>query len=172
MLRKKYKKLCFLSTALLTISFSCSSNTSTEFNQETFEELIPALLIPEDPGLITAIECPALIETQSTCTANIGDTQVSFIVEGPDSSGGINVVTEFGLIWAEEVSQELKGQLDSDLGISHQVICDPKVRIAEEGQSFSCIVTDPSEGTHVFTVKVNDSLGNLDLQLIHGTSNG
>ena len=31
-----------------------------------------------------------------------------------------------------------------------------KVRIAEEGQSFSCIVTDPSEGTHVFTVKVND----------------
>ncbi|MEC9034566.1 MAG: hypothetical protein VYC89_04110, partial [Actinomycetota bacterium] len=64
------------------------------------------------------------------------------------------------------------GQFDSDLGISHQVVCDPKVRIAEEGQSFSCIVTDPSEGTHVFTVKVNDSLGNLDLQLIHGTSNG
>ena len=165
MQRKKYEKSSFLFTVLLVVVCSCSSNASNTFNQETFENLIPSLLIPEDPELVTAIQCPTLVGNQSTCTASIGDTQVSFVVEGPNKAGEINVVTEFGLIWAEGVSKEVKGQLDSDLGISHQVACDPKVRIAENGQSFSCIVTDPSGDTHVFTIKVKDALGNFDLQL-------
>jgi hypothetical protein len=105
---------------------------------------------------------------ENTCTANIAGTEVTFAVEGPDASGQINVVPEFGIIRVTDIDQKVKTQLDSDLGVSNQVICSPDVRVAQRGQTFSCIVTDPSGEVHLFMADIQDTQGNFHLRLDTG----
>ncbi len=159
------RAFALLIISFLTIVIGCASKDFNTFDQEAFEELVPSLLVPDNPEIVTSIKCPTFEETQSICTADIAETEISFIVEGPDSSGQINLISEFGLIWATDIGQKVKAQLDSDLGISNQVMCSPNVRIAQSGESFSCIVTDPYGGSRSFVADIQDTQGNFHLRL-------
>lgn len=164
------KRMGIRASTLLTIFFlaiviGCASKDFNTFNQESFEELIPSLLVPENPDIVSSVNCPTFEETPSTCTADIGETEISFIIEGPNSSGQINLVSELGLIWATDVGQKIKTQLDSDLGISNQVTCSPNVRVAQNKQAFLCIVKDPSGNNRSFVAEIQDTQGNFYLRL-------
>ena len=122
-IRMGVRPLSLLTILFLFIVIGCSSKDFNAFDQEIFEESVPLLLIPENPEIVTSVNCPTFVQSESTCTANIAGAEVTFVVEGPDASGQINVVPEFGIIRATDIDQKVKTQLDSDLGISNQVIC-------------------------------------------------
>jgi len=152
----------------LFIVIGCSSKDFNTFDQEIFEESVPLLLIPDNPEIVTSVNCPTFAQSESICTANIAGTEVTFVAEGPDASGQINIVSKFGIIWATDINQKIKTQLDSDLGISNQVTCSPNVRVAESGQIFSCMVTDPSGEVHFFMADIQDAQGGFHLRLDAG----
>ena len=154
-----------LIASFLIILTGCASKDFNAFDQKSFEESIPSLLVPDNPEIVTSINCPTFEEIQSTCTANIAEVEISFVVEGPDSSGQINLVSELGLIWSTDIGRKVKTQLDSDLGISNQVICSPNVRVAQSQQVFSCLVIDPSGGSRSFVAEIQDTQGNFHLRL-------
>ena len=166
--RMGIRPLCFLIVLFLFIVAGCSSKDFNTFDQEIFEESVPLLLIPDNPKIVTSVKCPTFVQSESTCTANIAGAEVTFVVEGPDASGQINVVPEFGIIRATDIDQKVKTQLDSDLGISNQVTCSPNVRVAESGQIFSCMVTDPSGEVHFFMADIQDAQGGFHLRLDAG----
>jgi len=162
------RPLSLLTILFLFIVIGCSSKDFNAFDQEIFEESVPLLLIPENPEIVTSVNCPTFVQSESTCTANIAGTEVTFVAEGPDASGQINIVSEFGIIWATDINQKVKAQLDSDLGISNQVTCSPNVRVAESGQIFSCMVIDPSGEVHFFVADMSDDQGNFHLRIDAG----
>ena len=167
-MRMGTRPLSLFIVLFLFVVIGCSSKDFNTFDQETFEESIPSLLIPDNPEIVTSVKCPAFVQSENTCTANISGTEVTFVVQGPDALGQINVVPEFGIIRATDIEQKVKTQLDSDLGISNQVTCSPNVRVAEIGQIFSCMVTDPSGEAHFFMADIQDAQGNFDLRLDAG----
>ena len=166
--RMGIRLLRLLIVLFLLLAIGCSSEDFDTFDQETFEESVPLLLIPDNPEIVTSVKCPTFEQSENTCTANISGTEVTFVVEGPDALGQINVVPEFGIIRATDIEQKVKTQLDSDLGISNQVTCSPNVRVAETGQIFSCMVTDPSGEDHFFMADIQDAQGNFHLRLDAG----
>ena len=167
-IRMGVRPLSLLTILFLFIVIGCSSKDFNTFDQEIFEESVPLLLIPDNPEIVTSVNCPTFVQSESTCTANIAGTEVTFVAEGPDASGQINIVSEFGIIWATDINQKVKAQLDSDLGISNQVTCSPNVRVAESGQIFSCMVIDPSGEVHFFVADMSDDQGNFHLRIDAG----
>ena len=167
-MRMGTRPLSLFIVLFLFVVIGCSSKDFNTFDQETFEKSVPSLLIPDNPEIVTSVKCPAFVVSENTCTANIAGTEVTFVVEGPDASGQINIVSEFGIIRATDIDQKVKTQLDSDLGVSNQVTCSPNVRVAQSGQTFSCIATDPSGEAHLFMADIQDTQGNFHLRLDTG----
>ena len=167
-MRMGVRPLSLLIVFFLFIVVGCSSKDFNTFDQEIFEESVPLLLIPDNPEIVTSDNCSTFVHSERTCTANSTGTEVTFVAERPYASGQIYIVPEFGIIWATDINQKVKAQLDSDLGISNQVTCSPNVRVAESGQIFSCMVIDPSGEVHFFMADIQDAQGSFHLRLDAG----
>ena len=132
-----------------------------------FEESIPEILAPGFPGVVSEVQCQEA-NGSLTCTAEIVGEKVSLDVEGPNDDGEVTVSFAENLIWGDEVAQQVKQQLDTDLGLDHTVSCSPEVQIARTDQEFACLVEEPAGRQYKFMAQLLDAEGSFRLSLVVG----
>ncbi|MBT3247690.1 MAG: hypothetical protein HN361_02435 [Actinobacteria bacterium] len=149
----------------LLLVVSCGSETVESFDVPALEESIPEVLAPGFPGVVGEVECQE-VNDSLTCTAEIAGEKVSLDVEGPNGDGEVAVSFAENLIWGDEVAQQVKQQLDTDLGLDHTVSCSPEVQIARTDRMFACTVVEPSGSPHEFVAQLLDEEGAFKLSLV------
>ncbi len=151
----------------LLLVVSCGSETVESFDVPALEESIPEVLAPGFPGVVGEVECQE-VNDSLTCTAEIAGEKVSLDVEGPNGDGEVAVSFAGTLIWGAEVAQQVKQQLDADLGLDHTVSCSPEVQIARADQEFACLVEEPAGRQYKFMAQLLDAEGSFRLSLVVG----
>lgn len=151
----------------LLLAASCGSEIVESFDVSALEESIPEILAPGFPGVVSEVQCQEA-NGSLTCTAEIVGEKVSLDVEGPNDDGEVTVSFAENLIWGDEVAQQVKQQLDTDLGLDHTVSCSPEVQIARTDQEFACLVEEPAGRQYKFMAQLLDAEGSFRLSLVVG----
>jgi len=149
----------------LLLAASCGSEIVESFDVPALEESIPEILAPGFPGVVSEVQCQEA-NGSLTCTAEIVGEKVSLDVEGPNDDGEVTVSFAENLIWGDEVAQQVKQQLDTDLGLDHTVSCSPEVQIARTDQEFACLVEEPAGRQYKFMAQLLDAEGSFRLSLV------
>jgi len=144
------------------VSVACGAGSPAGVDVEALERAVPALLVPEHPEMVVDVSCPT-IEVDAagpvTCSATIAGLVVPIVVYGPDEDSRMKVESEVELVMAAEVASSSETRLDADLGIDNEVGCEPVLRVARAGQSFTCTATEPDGRAHVLIATLLDGTG-------------
>jgi len=139
-----------LCAALLVMTVSCADAPVPALDIEAIEAEVPGLLVPTHPELVLDVDCgdpdPDGLGPIA-CTAILSGMEIPVVVHRPAIDGQIRVKSPVVVVDAVEVAAEVAERLESDLGVPNLVVCVPAVRVAAQGEQFSCSATDPGGRT-------------------------
>jgi len=159
-----------LFTVLVVLATGCGGAPLPAFDLEAIEAEVPALLVPAHPGAVDEVDCgdpdPDGLGPVA-CTAILSGREIPVVVHRPAIDGRIRVESPVMVVDAAEVAARLAIRLESDLGKPNLVQCAPAVRVASEGEEFSCTARGPEGHTLslVATLLGGDGSFRVDLDL-------
>ena len=159
-----------LFTVLVVLAAGCGGAPLPAFDLEAIEAEVPALLVPAHPGAVEEVDCGDPYPDglgPVACTAILSGREIPVVVHRPAIDGRIRVESPVMVVDASEVAARLAARLESDLGKPNLVRCAPAVRVAGEGEQFSCTAIGPEGRTLslVATLLGGDGSFRVDLDL-------
>jgi hypothetical protein len=157
-----------VAVAIAALVAGCSTERSLD--RATLEAEVAAQLLPDYPGLVTAVTCPDLAEPapldRFDCQAMVGAQNVSVAVE---LGGTLEELTaaasvDARLVAASEVAALLSATFGDEIGIQTGVDCGQPVVALPEDEPVRCSAIDPTGVVRQFDVTVGAD-GALQLRL-------
>ena len=160
--------------ALVVVAFgvvlSGACATERTLDRSGLEASLVEQLLPEYPGLVTGVACPAVPEPAPavtlTCQAMLGEQLVDVDVVLGGTEGELTSTASIAarLVAAEEVATLLATTFGAELAIPTRVDCGQAVAALPEGDVLTCYATDPDGVVRRFDVAL-DETGALELTL-------
>lgn len=163
------RSAAWLVVALALASLAACS-TERRLDVETIEAGVFAQLFPEHPGLVSAVNCPELIEPMPgqrfSCATQIGEQiiDVPVVLGGTIEALEATVELDDRFVRAGEIADLLAETFTTEIGISTAVDCGQPVLVLEPGSALLCTAVDTSGAMRQFDVLVAAD-GTLDLAI-------
>ncbi|MEM7092468.1 MAG: DUF4333 domain-containing protein [Actinomycetota bacterium] len=157
-----------LIVALLLVLSACSVERALD--GDGLAAQVQEQLFPEHPGLVSAVECPSLIEPQPgdslACGAQLGSQiiDVEVVLAGTVDDLRAEAVVDDRFVAASHLAELLALTFSAEIGLATTVDCGQPVLVVEPGAPIVCIATDPSGVQRSFDVLVADD-GSVELEI-------
>ncbi|MEQ8840408.1 MAG: hypothetical protein RIB98_05475 [Acidimicrobiales bacterium] len=149
---------------------SCAEPAPPTLEAGSLEASLPAAVWPDDPALVTDVDCPGLdvevVAQAVACTAMLDGASVTVDVavdEAIEGQAATTATVRETLFVVAEAADQLAARLATDLGIEPPTVaCDRAVVIAEAGTELACVArrdADPID----FVVRLLDDTGGWTL---------
>lgn len=157
--------------ALVVLLAACAEAAPPTLDVDSVHDVVPALVWPDDPELVTDVSCPDLlaeiIAQSVACTATLaGEPVIADVVV--DEVGFVAASVRQQLFRLADAADQLADRLAADLGIAAPTVtCDRAVVLARTGAEVGCIATH--DGSPIdFTVRLLDGDGNWTVDIAPG----
>lgn len=134
------------------------------------ERDIAEQLLPEYPGAIRSVSCPATADPQPggslLCVATLGSDVIDVRVGigGTEDALTTRASVDARFVAVNEVAALLAATFGDEIGLVTSVDCGQPVLVLDENEPVVCRATDPSGVTRAFDVTIDDQ-GEVGLSL-------
>jgi hypothetical protein len=140
------RSLTALALAFVLLAGACAEPGPPTLATGSLEGSLSASIWPDDPGLVSDVDCPALdvelIAQTTTCTALLDADPVTVDVQ-IDELGAATATVREPLFRLADAETELATRLRDDLSLEAiEATCEGTVLVAEPGRAISCEATD------------------------------
>ena len=151
-----------LATLVLAGLFAgCAS--SLAYDSDGLERQIPALLVPDDPEVVTDVQCPDVLPltTISTrCLAVIGGSQVGVDVMLTED-GDAEISSDAYLVETASIAAAARARLGEDLDVVTVTCPGSAVVVSVPDSQIACDAIDSDGNSHSMTVTIISATGDF-----------
>lgn len=149
------------------VAVSCAANGGVEV--ATLEDQLQRDLLPEHPGLVSAVTCPEEIKPdagdQVACVAMIGATHADITVTFGAERGVAAATVEDRLVDVIELNRLAAERLSADLELPISLACPFPVMVINVDDEVTCVATDERGVERQLGLRVDDA-GLVSIRLL------
>lgn len=155
------------SALVATVTLGCAEPAPPSLDGDALVESLPASVVPDDPGLVTAVSCPdpipEVVAQRLECTADLGGHPITVDVD-VDVEGRATVAVREPLFDLDLAADEVAGRLEGDLGRRPDVVCPGTVVVLVVGDRIACTATLEDRAIEL-EIELTDEAGGFTVQL-------
>ena len=152
-----------VAAVLVALAVCSACSVENRLDRESLQSQIQAELFPQYAGLVSAVNCPELIDPEPgqrfACAAQVGSQIIVVPVElgGTAEALTADIALDERFVEAREIAVMLAETFTAEIGIETLVDCGQPIVVLESGQQLRCDAIDPSGVVRQFDVLVDDT---------------
>ena len=156
-----HRSLAAVCALVLLLATGCSEES--RLDRESLQTQIQAELFSDYEGLVSAANCPELVDPvpgqRFVCAAQVGSQIIVVPVElgGTAEALTADIALDERFVEAREIAVMLAETFTAEIGIETLVDCGQPIVVLESGQQLRCDAIDPSGVVRQFDVLVDDT---------------